>query len=172
MIDKSIDEKFLEGVQNWDNHRPLLWKALKETSGDVCEMGCGYGSTPFLREYCKVYKRNFLTLESSQEWASKFDSTFVPDWEEYNHNDYDVLLIDHAAGERRHVDIANLKDKAKIMVIHDSEPQATGYMLDRIWHLFKYRCDMKTDGAWATAVSNFVDVTKWKNETIAGFLIS
>lgn len=172
MNNKSLEKKFLENVENWCNHRPLLWKALQQTKGDVCEMGCGYGSTPYLREYCTIKKRNFLSLESDNEWAQKFNSVYVPNWEDYLHNDYDVLLIDHASGERRHIDIANLKDKSKIMVIHDSEPEATGYMLDKIWHLFKYRCDLKTSGAWASAVSNFVDVSKWKGEEIAGFSIS
>lgn len=172
MNKKEIEKSFLENIENWCNHRPLLWKALKATKGDVCEMGCGYGSTPFLRDFCEAYNRKFITLESSQEWATKFQSTFVEDWEQYVHQDYDVLLIDHAAGERRHIDIANLKDRAKIMVIHDSEPAATGYMLDKIWHLFKYRCDLKTDGAWATAVSNFYDVTKWSGEVIANYTLS
>lgn len=172
MNKKEIEKKFLENIENWCNHRPLLWKALLSTEGDVCEMGCGYGSTPFLRDYCEAHNRKFITLESSKEWSIKFQSEYVEDWEQYAHKYYDVLLIDHAAGERRHIDIANLKDKAKIMVIHDSEPAATGYMLDKIWHLFKFRCDLKTDGAWASAVSNFVDVSKWKGEEIAGFLIS
>lgn len=172
MSKKKIEKNFLSNIENWCNHRPLLWKALESTNGDVCEMGCGYGSTPFLKEYCEFSKRNFLTLESTQEWALKFESTFVEDWANYEHKEYDVLLIDHAPGERRYVDIENLKDKAKIIVIHDSEPEATGYMLDKIWHLFKYRCDVKTDGAWATAVSNSYDVTQWKGESIADFLIS
>ena len=163
--------KFLENIENWSNHRPLLYLALQETTGTVCEMGCGYGSTEQLRAYCSN-KRQFISLESNQEWANKFNSTWVGDWETYQHSDYDVLLVDHAPGERRHIDIANLKDKAKIIVIHDSEPQATGYMLDRIWHLFKYRVDIKTDGAWATAVSNQIDITKWKGRKLANYTIS
>jgi len=30
-------------------------------------------------------------------------------------------------------------------------------MMDKIWHLFKYRVDVKSKGAWATAVSNTID---------------
>ena len=117
-------------------------------------------------------KPSNTSLESDESWAKKYDSQFVSDWSEYNHEDYDVLLIDHASGERRHIDIMNLANKAKIMIIHDSEPEATGYMLDKVWHLFKYRCDLKTSGAWATAVSNFIDVTEWKGIEVANFTLS
>lgn len=172
MSKKSVENNFLSNIENWCNHRPLLWKALQSTKGDVCEMGCGYGSTLYLREYCDTYKRKFTSLESVKEWAEKFDSTFVHDWQDYKHDNYDVLLIDHAPGERRHADIRNLKDKAQIIVIHDSEPEATGYMLYEIWHLFKYRCDLKTSGAWATAVSNYYDVTQWKGTNIANYELS
>ena len=34
-------------------------------------------------------------------------------------------------------------------------------MMDKVWHFFKYRKDFKTKGAWTTAVSNFIDITKW-----------
>lgn len=168
----NMQSNFLKNIENWSNHRVLLWLALKETTGTVCEMGCGHGSTNYLSEYCKKNKREFISLEGSKEWAEQFNSIYVEDWEKHEHKEYDVLLVDHAPGERRHVDIANLKDSSKIIVIHDSEPEATGYLLDRIWHLFKYRVDVKTNGAWATAVSNHIDITSWKGKTVANNLIS
>jgi len=167
-----IDVKFLDGIKNWCNHRPLLYKALKATDGLVCEMGCGHGSTPFLYEYCKIYSREFISLESDKDWARKYSSIYVANWEQYEHTDYDVLLVDHAPGERRHIDIMKLANSAKIIVIHDSEPEATGYMLDTIWHLFKFRCDLKTNRAWATAVSNIYDVSKWSGECVANYTLS
>ena len=48
------------------------------------------------------------------------------------------------------------------MVIHDTEPKGAGnYGYDKIWHLFKYIKHDNTHGAWATIVSNVIDVTKW-----------
>jgi len=148
--------KFLKNVQNWDNHRPLLWWALEQTKDldlPILEMGCGEGSTPYLIEYCKKNKKNLISYDYSKEWADKYNAIHVTDWDLINHENYSVILIDHSPGERRHIDIEKLKDKCEYMIIHDSEPAAYGYMLDKIWHLFAYRKNLKTEGAWATIVS-------------------
>lgn len=148
--------KFLKNVQNWDNHRPLLWWALEQTKDldlSILEMGCGEGSTPYLTEYCKKNKKNLISYDYSKEWADKYNAVHVTDWDSINHENYSVILIDHSPGERRHIDIEKLKDKCEYMIIHDSEPAAYGYMLDKIWHLFPYRKNLKTEGAWATIVS-------------------
>jgi hypothetical protein len=148
--------KFIENVQNWDNHRPLLWWALKQTKGQtepVLEMGCGEGSTPYLQQYLKTDKRKLISYDYSKEWADKYQANHVTDWDSINHEQYSVILIDHSPGERRYIDIQKLKDKCDYMIIHDSEPAAYGYMLDKIWHLFPYRRNLITDGAWATIVS-------------------
>lgn len=146
--------KFLQNIENWCNHRPLLWWALQQTSGTILEMGCGDGSTPHLKEYCKKTKRKLISYDYDREWANKYNAIHVIDWDSINHEEnYSVILIDHSPGERRHIDIIKLADKCDYMIIHDSEPQATGYMLDKVWHLFPYRKNLITDGAWATIVS-------------------
>ncbi len=164
-------EEFLKGVENWDNHRHLLWPALKATKGEVIEMGVGHGSTPYLHKYCEDSKRQLYSFENNMEWLEKFSElksqyhfmTHVVDWDDVarTHPSPDVVLIDHAPGERRYIDVQRYANQAKIIIIHDSEPAATGYMMDKIWGLFKYRKDFESPGAWASAVSNFIDVTKW-----------
>lgn len=151
-------KEFLTDVQGWNNHRYLLWEALKLTKGKVVEFGCGDGSTPYLDKYCKKHKREFKSYEGHKDWANKFNSHFIEDWEQINESDIDVLFIDHAPGERRHLDVIKYANIAKIIVIHDSEPEATGYMMDKVWHLFKYRKDYTSTGAWATMVSNFIEL--------------
>ena len=166
-------EDFLKDVQNWDNHRHLLWPALEFThnsTNGVVEMGMGQGSTPFLHQYCEDAKRPLFSYENNLEWLNKFSHlesplhkiTHVVDWDVVSkiHPEPSVILIDHAPGERRYIDVQRFANSAKIIVIHDSEPEATGYMMDRIWGLFKYRKDFTSPGAWATMVSNFVDVSK------------
>jgi hypothetical protein len=165
-------EVFLKNLQmdNNDNHRVLLWKALEATSGTVIELGSGWGSTEHLRNYCKEKGREFLSFDNGEEWAKIHGSTFVPD------NDWDsidikgsVLLLDHAPGERRGDDLARFKDKFEIIVAHDTEPVGAGnYGYEKHWKLFKYRADVKTDGAWATAVSNTIDLKDWKGFTAIG----
>lgn len=161
-------EEFLKGVANWDNHRYLLWPALEATKGLVVEFGMGHGSTPFLNQYCTEKKRELCSYDNTLAWLDKFKHYendyhhifLAHDWEDVDYSQIDVLLIDHAPGERRWLDVKKYSDVARIIVIHDSEPEATGYMMDKIWGLFKYRKDHKSDGAWATMVSNFIDVSK------------
>lgn len=165
-------EDFLKDVSSWNDHLPLLWLALQETTGSVCEFGSGDGSTPYLREYCKDADREFFSYDNSVEWVDRTGSTFVNWYDSSLYREYDVCLIDHAPGELRHEALAILKDKVKILVVHDSEPVGSGnYKLDKIWHLFKYRVNLKSDGAWATALSNHIDVTKWSGQELAGFKI-
>ena len=166
--------EFLKEMSGDNNHRLLLWDAIRATKGKVVEFGSGYGSTPYIRKQCLDAKRTFETYDNGEKWAGKHGSTFVPN------NDWDsitpkggVLLVDHAPGERRSIDIARLKDNFDIFVIHDSEPVGAGdYKYETIWHLFKYRVDVKTDGAWATAVSNKIDVTKWAGKKFGKYIIS
>jgi len=158
-------EEFLTDTANWNNHKFCLWPALEATDGLVVEFGAGHGSTPSLYQYCKDNNRHFLSYDFNSEWADKFKdygTRHVENWDLIGALKCDVILIDHSPGERRWVDIERFANSAKIIVIHDSEPAATGYMLNKIWHLFKYRVDYKTEGAWASAVSNFLDVSKWQ----------
>jgi hypothetical protein len=164
--------KFLKDVKNWDNHRPLLWWALENTIDSVypvLEMGCGEGSTPYLIDYCKKNNRQLISYDYDKDWASKYNAIHITDWDSITHDYYSVILIDHSPGERRHIDIIKLADKCDFMIIHDSEPAATGYMLDKIWHLFPYRKNLITEGAWATIVSKKYEIPEIK---IKGFNIS
>ncbi len=154
---------FLEDVSPWSNHRVLMWEALeltKESSKPVVEFGAGDGSTKFLRQYCLSNNREFFSYESNAEWAEKCGSIHVDNWNKDSiYFPMSVVLIDHAPGEHRHEAIAILKDLADIIVVHDSEPAATGYMLDKIWHLFNFRYDLQSEGAWATMLSNKIDIS-------------
>jgi hypothetical protein len=168
-------KEFTQITSNYDSHRPLLWEALEATSGLVVEMGIGYGSTPFLSKYCEKNIRNLISYENNKEWFDKFDGiyeheiVFIQNWEQVNMDmllkqGVSVLFIDHAPGERRKVDIAKYANHAKIIVAHDTEPAADhGYKMRAELKKFKYMIDYETDGAWATAVINFIDVTKWKD---------
>lgn len=185
--------KFLEGTTDWNNHLPLLWLALEETKqGEVVEMGCGDGSTRQLHEYCKAHTRGLISFDTDLEWLNKYKLTLEQPYHQFIHilNDWhkakdlcpnpSVILIDHAPGERRIVDVKRFMDINGILVLHDTQPPPTAadYGYERIWNLFKYRIDLTCpvnpepapDGTlhnrtWASAVSNNYDVTKWKGLT-------
>lgn len=161
-------EDFLKGVTNFDNHRHLLWEALEMTEdiqGPVVEMGMGNGSTPFLASYCATRNRQFFSYENNLEWFEKcrdfHPNTFhLTDWDivAEKHLTPSVLFLDHAPGERRKIDLANFAMRARIIVIHDSEIAADhGYQMRQHIPLFKYWKDWKSDGAWASMASNFIE---------------
>lgn len=166
-------DQFLQGVQNWDNHRFLLWPALEATTGDVVEMGMGQGSTPFLNQYCADGHRHLFSYDNTLSWVHKFEDYagkyhrmfHVSDWDRISeiHPSPDVVLIDHAPGERRKIDIPRFANTAKIIVAHDTEYEADhGYQMRQEISKFKYSLEYKSPGAWATAMSNFIDVSKWE----------
>lgn len=169
-------EEFLKDVTNFSNHRYLLWEALEETKGDIVEFGMGFGSTPFLRQYAIDSNRHLFSYENNLDWFEKFpykhcdyhEMMWLSDWDEAKHEEIDVLLIDHAPGERRKVDIQRFADIAKIIVVHDSEPigwNSSDYQVRPLFSNFKYVKDLKSDysgGAWATVLSNEIDVRKWQ----------
>ncbi len=176
--------KFLEGVNDWNNHLFLLWEALEATTGDVVEMGCGDGSTRQLHEYCKDNNRVLYSFETESKYMDEFIYLESPNHKFFSiNNDWDkvkdicpnpsVILIDHAPGERRIVDVKRFCDSAEILVCHDTQPPPTAadYGWEQIWHLFKFKIDLEVDmnyecappdnRTWASAISNTIDVTKW-----------
>ena len=169
-LSADLPRRFAE-FDNWCNHRPLLYMALEATGGDVLELGMGKGSTELLADYCRERGRRLRSFEYSREWWEQYrgfqhEVTHVQNWDDIHPAVAGVALVDHSPGERRYQDIILMANTVDIIVIHDSEPAATGYMLDRVWHLFKYRVDLKSPGAWATAVSNTIDVSQWD---VSGF---
>jgi len=176
----------------------IALELTKKSNKPILELGCGYGSTEQLNKYVQTDSRKLYSLETNKEWLSKYNhlnsdkhelvfkpdnlkwdqqklewtdsSNELPDWLEYISKDgISVCLVDHACGERRHVDIKRLYDKCDIIVIHDTQPEATGYLLDKIWHLFKYRINLIMPDA-ATAVSNKYDLTKFDGLKFKNFI--
>lgn len=161
-------DEFLKGVTNFDNHRYFLYEALeltKEIAGPVVELGCGNGSTPFLAQYCKDAERELFSYENNLEWYDKcahfHDRVFhITDWDivAEKHLTPSVLFIDSAPGERRQIDLKNFALRARIIVVHDSEPAADhGYQMRQHIPLFKYWKDHTSVGAWASMASNFIE---------------
>ena len=166
----------------------IALELTKDSTKPILELGCGHGSTEQLNQFIQTDKRKLYSLDTNEEWLLKFNhlnsnkhnlvykkddlkwdqekliwydnSQDIPNWlDSTTKNGISVCLVDHACGERRHVDIQRIYDKCDILVIHDTEPEATGYMLDKIWHLFKYRLNLIMN-AQATIVSNKYDVSK------------
>lgn len=164
-------EEFLANINPYGSHRRLLWEALEATKHigyPVVELGSGPSSTPFLRKYCMDETLPFFSYDSSSHWATAMNSMHVKDWdaETFWNNKCGVCLLDLAPGEYRKV--ALKKINAHIIVIHDSEPpgwNASDYQIRPLFKNFKYVKDEIAEikgSPWTTALSNTIDVTKWK----------
>jgi len=170
-------QDLVKDISNWNNYWPLLWECLEATGGDVIECGMGDGSTKQLHDYCKERKRLLYSYEYDFQWFKKFkdlrtewhDIVYIygedKKWDFVNerHVAISLLFIDHSPGERRKVDIELFAWKADIIICHDSEPSADfGYQMRDRLAKFKYIKEYEVEkGAWTTAVSNFIDVTKF-----------
>ena len=93
---------------------------------------------------------------------------FIRNWDDVYQNCINeiawpsVLFIDHAPGERRRVDIVRFAEAAEIIIAHDTEPKADhGYKMRAELAKFRYQVDYETSGAWPTAVSNTIDISRW-----------
>jgi len=169
-------ENFLKDVSNWNNHLPLLWLALEATIRSpypVVEYGSGNGSTNYLRQHCFDNSREFISYDNNAEWAEQMGSILISDWSTADiYKRSSVILVDNSPGESRHEIMAIMKDRSDIIVVHDSEPAATGYLLDKIWPLYKYRINLTGGNTWASAVSNTIDLSIFVDQIFGEYKVT
>ena len=151
-------------------HLTCLIKALEKTQGDILELGTGIFSTPFLRYYCMLNDRKLVSYENFKNWYDfmlkywtsnkNHQINFIDEYKNAPVDRFwDVVLIDQTPDSSRAEEIIRLKDQAKFVVIHDSNPsnyKVTHY--DKIYPLFKYKTDWMGDNNRATVLSTLVDL--------------
>lgn len=160
-----------------NSYTPLLYRALLDTTGPLVECGMGNYSTYLLH----TSGRTIISVETSREWISKFN---VPNKVLIEPTQWltimkaykpiaSVFFIDQAPGEIREKCINELStDFDGIIVAHDTEPAADyGYKMRQHFSKFKYVVEVKTDNAWATALSNTHDVTQWSGDSFGDYRI-
>ena len=159
----------------YSTHIPVLLEAMRMTKGDVLELGPGVFSTPLLHWLCETKKRNLLTIETDPLWfrfCSKYFRTDFHKFMKVDHWDqakeainkaWDVAFVDHSPSGRRIVEIEQLANLAKLVVVHDSEERKDyEYHYSKIYPLFKYRYDFKEVDHNTVLLSNFIDLTNFK----------
>jgi hypothetical protein len=170
--------QFLKGPNNWSNHRGLLLLGLHLTGGPVMELGSGEGSTPYLHKYCEANSREFQSFDNSEDWCKKTGAQYcaTENWDTLVYlaagERRGLIFIDHAPGERRHLDAIALANAADVLVLHDTEEGGGGnYQWSKAWPHFKYRLNYNRTGggAGATLVSNKIDVNRFRGLSLGPY---
>ena len=161
---------------NYATHLGALIACLNKTKGDVLELGMGLFSTPYLHYACTGTKRNLLSLENDKGWLRHFKGSdfmhflYSNDYHKLElvdvyedspliDKEWDVVLIDQTPDSSRKETAKKLANKAKYIIIHDSNPQYEKvYHYSEIYPLFKYIRVWDLDDRHATILSNFVDL--------------
>lgn len=177
---KMTKDQFIGNYSFWDSYKPLLWKALEETEGDIIELGMGDGSTEKLHDYCQLKQRDLFSYESSLDWYKKFEPLITgyhvgavhkieyvgSNWqvlhEQQCGKQIGVLFSDEAPGEQRKYNISMFCNTAQVIIAHDCDESTDhGYKYSLVKPLFKYHKLHEYPGASTIALSNFIDVSKW-----------
>lgn len=147
--------------KEWSSHIPLLIKVMQQSDGPVLELGAGPSSTPLLYWMCFDMDRPFTSYETNKEYSdamSKFGVQHVENYDKVEAKPYDVVFIDSAPPERRHIDVERFKD-SNFIIIHDSQRHLDQYFhYKSIYHLFKYRWKYGKVKPHTTVLSNFKEL--------------
>lgn len=180
-VEKPVFDRFSGGAEYGSHFIPLAF-ACSITSGPVLELGCGDYSTPLLHVLCSLHGRQVMTFDTDKNWLELFEPLqsemhtlhYVPvyedDWaknprpEQWDQISipecrWGVVFVDHRPGERRRIDISRFKDKAELIVVHDSQESSYGY--EEVFRDFRYRLDYKRFPTWTTIVSQDIDVSRY-----------
>jgi hypothetical protein len=148
-------------------HLPVLAKLLSITFDAVLELGAGYNSTPLLYWTCKAQNRYFKSYENDKSWCEKMGgfTECIEDWNDPKIEEnvfWSIVFVDCRPALERHRLAIRFKDKAKFVVLHDSEPEIDKfYAYRRVWKHFKYRYDYTLLKPNTTILSNFEDPAKF-----------
>lgn len=159
------------------SYAPLLYRALQDTSGPIIECGMGNYSTTLLHGT----GRHVISYDTHPDWFQKFAVEpkvliHPSEWLSVTRTLKtlaSVFFIDQAPGEIREKCIAELATGFDgIIVAHDTEPAADrGYKMRQHFGKFRYVVEVKTSDAWATALSNTIDVGEWAGDAFGTYII-
>lgn len=165
MVNRILQKmRVAQNDKQMSSHLPILLKAINMLKGDICELGAGFYSTPFLHWLC--LDRKLVSYENNPQYfyfARRFQTRNhrIRPMESVDFNrHWAIVFIDHETGKRG-PDAIKFTN-ADVIVLHDTEPSAQqehGY--DKMWSHFKYRKDFINIRPHVSVVSNTIDVTKW-----------
>ncbi len=139
---KEANVKYSYKNHPYFTHQPFFMEILKNTTGNILELGCGEGSTLMIREMIKNTNRKLVSLESDLTWFNKY-SHLSDDMHKLYHidagnddtiqtgniwvdfiksmqlDDFEIVFIDSSPWSSRTLNFYYFLDKAKIIIMHD-----------------------------------------------------
>ena len=156
----------------YGSHLPVLISIVGMTSGPILELGIGLYSTPFLHFACLPTNRKLVSYEADSGWIRYFkdcrtsfhEVNLIDDWDKLEVDKFwDIVLVDHSPDSRRKDEVKRLANKAKYLILHDSDLENdTLYKYSEVYPLFKYRFNYTVCKPHTTVLSNFVDLSHLK----------
>lgn len=147
-------------------HVDTLAVALERTSGNVLELGVGYGSTPLIKSHCKG-ERYSLSLETEQSWAEEIRGAFSEpvniklfddEIENAIEEKWDLVFVDFGHNFIERLKVAErLRKNTNVFVIHDSDSNVWTSFIKS----FNYKAIDKTKLPETAILSDVVDVSGW-----------
>jgi hypothetical protein len=91
----------------------------------------------------------------------KHEILYIEDWNAFDagakyHDFWEVALIDHRPKKRRAKDIFLLAQRARFIIVHDSQSGKYGY--DHVFPTFKHKKEFETFGPKTMVLSNFEEI--------------
>ena len=164
-------------MDSWGTHVPALAAAIKHTSGDILELGCGDYSTPLI--HALADGRRVLSVEHNDEWLRRYTGLLsphhsvmhVPDWDEFiasrfvSECPWGLIVVDHGPGDRRADDLRRLVSFGSVFVIHDTDASCYGW--GDVMKLFGWVYTYTRWETWTT-VAGHGDRPAWPDLLVPG----
>lgn len=137
-------------------HVPILVALLSKTTGPIIELGSGHYSTPLLNYHSKISGRFVLSVDTNREWNDYFANNFHAENHKFYCTDnrlisniflsspwgtqyWDIAFIDCGPDIDRIKCLELFRNKARFIIIHDTEPAARVYSWGNIFDSFPHK---------------------------------
>ena len=161
----------------YGSHIVTLLPCIHWTQGPILEVGAGYYSTALISlyshtRYCRTMESDRLWLEKVRNFFPVFCDLSKDIGHDFQHvNDYrdavmedrawDIVFIDQGDYHSRAETAQRMKDKSRLVIMHDTEIEGLNTALDG----YRYRYDLKSILPY-TSIGSQVDDLSWLAEIL------
>lgn len=136
-VNFQVDESYL-------THQKFLKFYTSKTTGDILELGVGFGSTPLLKEIAKSQNRKLVSVDNNLEWINKMKETcpedslhtyiYTNNWcgtisDLAKRSNWSIVFIDQHPWEARAISLYAFREISDYVIVHDVDyfPKITAF---------------------------------------------